>query len=121
MKRILALLLVAALSALLLSGCSLDSAFSSLTSKLDEFTATGLVVRVTRVEENGVRAKVVTGDSHFKESESIYLYFDQIIGTNKVSVTDNIQVSYDYAKNVTTDNGVPVITVEVVSLYIPED
>ena len=121
MKRTIAVLLVLCLAASLLCGCS---AISGIKDKLDSLTASGLVVRVMRFEDNGsVRCKVVNGDSHFDAAEELYVYYDQVAGTNgtnKVKVTDQLSVSYDYASNVSLDGKYPVIRVEVVSLYLPD-
>lgn len=125
MKKATAIFLAAILTVLLLTGCSpLRSALSGISDKLDEFTTAGLVVRVTRVEKGGVKGRVVSGDSHFDEKDVVYVYYDQIAGTNgtnQIAVTDKITLSYDYATDVTLDGDIPVIRVEVVSLYVPKE
>ena len=123
MKKILAVVLALSLTALLLSGCSgIESVVSGFKDKVDALTASGLVVRVTRLENGGARCKVVTGDSHFDTTDEVYVYYDQVAGTNgtnKLKVTDQLSVSYDYASNVSVEGKYPVIRVEVVSLYVP--
>lgn len=125
MKKILSVILVLSLTALLLSGCSgIRSAISGVKDKVDSLTAAGLVVRVTRLEDNGsVRCKVVNGDSHFDSTDELYLYYKQVVGTNgtnQLKVTDQLSVSYDYTTNVSADGKYPVIRVDVVSLYVPD-
>lgn len=125
MKKILAVVLALSLTALLLSGCSgIGSMVSGIKDKVDSLTAAGLVVRVTRLEDNGsVRCKVVNGDSHFDTTDELYVYYNQVAGTNgtnKLKVTDQLSVSYDYTTNVSVEGKYPVIRVEVVSLYVPD-
>lgn len=125
MKKILAVVLALSLTALLFSGCSgIGSMVSGIKDKVDSLTASGLVVRVTRLEDNGsVRCKVVNGDSHFDTTDELYVYYDQVAGTNgtnRLKVTDQLSVSYDYATNVSVEGKYPVIRVEVVSLYVPD-
>ena len=125
MKKILAVVLTLSLMALFLSGCAgIQSAISGVKEKVDSLTAAGLVVRVTRLEDNGsVRCKVVNGDSHFDSTDELYLYYKQVAGTNgtnRLKVTDQLSVSYDYATNVSADGKYPVIRVDVVSLYVPD-
>ena len=125
MKKFLAAILALSLTALLLSGCSgIQSAISGIKDKVDSLTAAGLVVRVTRLEDNGsVRCKVVNGDSHFDSTDEVYIYYKQVAGTNgtnRLKVTDQLSVSYDYTTNVSVDGKYPVIRVDVVSLYVPD-
>lgn len=123
MKKFLAVILVISMTALLLAGCSLGQKLSGLKEKLDGLTGAGLVVRITKLEDGYVKAKIVEGDSHFKPEEEINLFYDTVVGTagtNKLSVRDQLVVSYDYNCDVTMDDRMPVIRVENVSLYIPE-
>lgn len=108
-----------------LSGCSLlDSAAAKLNEKLDALGGSPLIVRVLKIENGGVKASVMTADSHYDEGDEIYVYFSEVAGTggtNKVSPRDQLTISYNYSTDVTTEGGTPVIRVEVVSLYIPQE
>lgn len=122
MKKIAAILSAVTLILVLFSGCSsLRGAIAGIQEKVESLSSDSVIVRVTKVEEDCVRAQVVIGDSHFDEKDNIYLYYDQIVGTNKVEFLDEISVFYDYARDVSLSSGTPVIRVDVVSLYIPED
>lgn len=123
MKKFFALFLVISMTLLLLAGCSLGEKLSGLKDKLGDIGAAGLVVRITKLEDGYVKAKVVEGDSHFDPDELIDLYYDTVIGTagsNKLTVRDQLVISYDYNNDVSMDDTTPVIRVENISLYIPE-
>ncbi len=124
-KKMIALVLALTMTALLLSGCTgIHSAINGIKDKVDSLTASGLVVRVLRLEDNGsVRCKVVNGDSHFDTTDELFVYYNQVAGTggtNKLNVTDQLSVSYDYTANVSVEGKYPVIRVDVVSLYVPD-
>lgn len=123
MKKFVAVFLVISMMAVLLTGCSLGQKLSGLKEKLGGIGGTGLVVRITKLEDGYVKAKVVEGDSHFDQEDEINLYYDTVAGTagsNKIAVRDQLVVSYDYTNDVTMDNNMPVIRVENVALYLPE-
>lgn len=123
MKKFLAFVLVISMTVLLFSGCSLGERLSGLKDKLSSITDVGLVIRVVKLGDGYVKAKVIEGDSHFDPEDDIALYYNTVVGTagtNKLSVRDQLVVSYDYNNDVTMDGGTPVIRVENVSLYIPD-
>ena len=112
-KSIIALILTAALTAALFTGCGFGSAPTLPSVDLYSSTLSGTVQYISGQD---CRVVISDGDSHYDDGDVIQVSFSSVAESKPVEAGDRVTFEYDYIKNVTEYNDLPHITVDEITV-----
>ena len=122
MRKLIALILAAAVAMTALCGCNiLEMGTAPTLPKLsyDESTLTG---KVEFVNGRNCRVSILEGDGHYdaatenREADVIFVTYSSLSGNKSVQVGNTVTFTYSYTGDVTERDGQPHISVRVLGV-----
>ena len=122
MRKLIALILAAAVAMTALCGCNiLEMGTAPTLPKLsyDESTLTG---KVEFVNGRTCRVSILEGDGHYdaatetREADVIFVTYSSLSGSKSVQVGNTVTFTYSYTGDVTERDGQPHISVRVLGV-----
>ena len=122
MRKLIALLLAAALAMTALCGCNILELGTAPTLPKLNYDESTVTCQVEYVNGRTCRVSVLEGDGHYRAAtekraaDVLYVTYSSLEGSKSVQVGDTVTLTYSYTTDVTERDGEPHISVRVLEV-----